>query len=93
MKNVDYVKVEPFLIYPFMSHNCLPSNRPREGLVLSLFVLGSCYGCLSFGLSLAFPFCLGCDGSRHRSFYLTTFLVRLGSLYHIHFKVLKQSEQ
>ncbi len=37
---MDYVKVEPFLIYPFMSHNCLPRNRPREGLALSLFVLG-----------------------------------------------------
>jgi len=25
-------------------------------------------GSLSFGLSLAFPFCLSCDGSRHQSF-------------------------
>jgi hypothetical protein len=25
-------------------------------------------GCVSFGLSLAFPFCLPCDGSSHRSF-------------------------
>ncbi len=25
-------------------------------------------GCASFGLSLAFPFCLLCDGSGHRSF-------------------------
>jgi hypothetical protein len=36
------------------------------GLDLSLLLVPM--GCSSFGLYLAFPFCLPCDGSSHRSF-------------------------
>jgi hypothetical protein len=39
--------------------------RERGTSILFLLVLA---GCLFFGLSLAFPFCLPCDGSGHRSF-------------------------
>jgi hypothetical protein len=38
----------------------------REVLALSLFLVPA--GCACFGPSLAFPFCLPCDGSGHRSF-------------------------
>jgi hypothetical protein len=50
----------------------------REGLALSLF-FGFLWGCVSFGLSLAFPFCLLCDGSSHR--YFIEFLSPLKNIY------------
>lgn len=52
----------------YMSHNCLPSNRPREGLALSLLYFGFLWAVCLLGFLWPSLFVFQCDGSSHRPF-------------------------